>query len=344
MAVRLRQPSPSVERSSPSVKRSPSVELDETRATRDGGRKAALAAVDYTAALIDGPWEHQFVAANGHRFHVAIAGPKKAPLVVVLHDFGQFWWAWRLVIPMLADAGYRVAALDLRGVAASDKPPHGYDIPSRTRDVAGVIRSLGAASAVVVGSGTSGEVAWAMGALQPAITQAVGALGCPHPARLHHGFLKTLTAEGRKLFALAQIPTLPEKRLLNTNLLDDILATGAAAPFPAAVVEKYREVIAIPFAAHNSVEALRWLARSAPRPDGQRYRLALQRPLDIPALQLHGADDGLVQPDDVFAEASALCRNLTYELLPRVGHYLAEEAPADTGQALTDWLSATQGG
>jgi len=295
--------------------------------------------VDYTAALVAGPWEHQFIAANGCRFHVALAGDKKAPLVVLLHDFGQFWWSFRYVLPLLAAAGYRVAALDLRGVAASDKPPHGYDIPTRTRDVAAVIRSLGAVAAVVVGHGTGGEVAWAMGALQPAVTAGVAAFGCPHPARLHHGFLKTLTTTGRRLFAFAQLPTLPEKRLLHTGLLAAIFDIGAAIPLPDDAKAQYLEVLKIPFAAHNSVEALRWLARSAPRPDGHRYRLALQRPLDIAALQLHGAADGLVAADEVFADALALCRNLTTELLDGIGHYLPEEAPAETAAALLAWLA-----
>ena len=109
--------------------------------------------VDASTLLIDGPWRHQFVPANGARFHVAIAGPddNDAPLVVLLHGMPEFWWAWRHQLPALAAAGYRVAAMDLRGTGASDKPPHGYDVPTLARDVAGLVRSLGADRAVVVG-------------------------------------------------------------------------------------------------------------------------------------------------------------------------------------------------
>ncbi len=56
-----------------------------------------------------------------------------APLVVLLHCFPQFWWAWRHQLEALGEAGYRVAAMDLRGTGASDKPPIGYDAPTRTR-------------------------------------------------------------------------------------------------------------------------------------------------------------------------------------------------------------------
>ena len=120
-----------------------------------------MSTVDSATLLIDGPWEHRFVAANGARFHVALAGPdeRDAPLVVLLHGVPEFWWAWRHQLPVLADAGYRVAAMDVRGTGGSDKPPVGYDVPTLAADVAGVIQSLGAADAVVVGTGTGGEIA-----------------------------------------------------------------------------------------------------------------------------------------------------------------------------------------
>jgi len=79
---------------------------------------------DASSVLIDGPWEHKFVSANGARFHVAELG--EGPLVVLLHGFPQFWWAWRDQLTALAEAGYRAAAIDLRGFGASDKPPRGY--------------------------------------------------------------------------------------------------------------------------------------------------------------------------------------------------------------------------
>jgi len=356
-------------------------------------------ATDYSVALIPGPWEHQFIAANGSRFHAALAGPTSGSLVVLLHGFGQFWWAWREVIPALADAGYRVAALDLRGVAASDKPPTGYDIPTRTRDIAAIIRSLGHREATVIGHGTGGEAAWAMGALQPAVTTAIGALACPHPARMHTTFLKGLTPQARRWFALAQLPTLPEHLLRNTDALAQIFASGhpavscsgrlssgsleprpskppevarttprrssavpvgrviafrrgeaqlyrdhgetaaQATPFLPEVLDKYREVIRIPFAAHTTVEAMRWLVRSAPRPDGLRYRSALRRPLTIPALQIQGMDDGLIRPEVANVDSAALFRNLTYHQIEGAGHYLLEEQPNLIATQILTWLT-----
>ncbi|ACZ32042.1 alpha/beta hydrolase fold protein [Xylanimonas cellulosilytica DSM 15894] len=299
------------------------------------------AVADYSAALVEGPWKHEFVPANGARFHVALAGPERgsAPLVVLLHGFGQFWWTFRDQITALADAGYRVAAMDLRGTAASDKPPSGYDTPTRTRDVAGVVRSLGHDRAVVVGHGFGGAVAWSMASLQPAITAGVAALACPHPARVHAPLVQQLTPQALRLIAFAQLPTLPERRLRETDLLERVFALGAAQPLPADAVALYKTVLRIPFAAHTAAEALRWNVRStSPRPDGRRFTAAVRRVVTLPTLQVHGALDGLVRRDRADADGAAFSRDFRFEVLDDVGHYLPEEAPERTTELLLDWL------
>lgn len=300
---------------------------------------------DYSTALIDGPWRHELVPANGARFHVALAGPedrsnggRDLPLVVLLHSFPQFWWAWRHQLESLADAGYRVAAMDLRGTGASDKPPIGYDAPSRTRDVAGVIRSLGAVRAAVIGHGAGGSLAWAMASLQPSVTAAVGALAAPHPARLHASSRRLLTPLALRHLAFFQLPTFPEKALVSGDLVARFLAEGAATPFDDDAVATYSTVMEIPFAAHSAMESLRWAVRSTPRPDGRRYLNALRQPIDIPALQVHGGADGLLRRDLADADGAALARNFRFEVLDGVGHFLPEEAPDDVSRLLLDWL------
>ena len=47
------------------------------------------------------------------KLHYVEAGD--GPLIVLLHGFPEFWYAWRLQIAPLAAAGFRVVAPDLRG-------------------------------------------------------------------------------------------------------------------------------------------------------------------------------------------------------------------------------------
>jgi pimeloyl-ACP methyl ester carboxylesterase len=303
-------------------------------------------ATDYTRALVEGPWRHEFVPANGSRFHVATAGPERTngdrrPLVVLLHGFPQFWWTWRHQLEGLADAGIRVAAMDLRGTGASDKPPSGYDVPTRTRDVAGVVRSLGHEQAVVVGCGTGGILAWAMAALQPAVTAGVAALSAPHPLRLHVPPRRLLTPAAKRLLALAQIPSLPERRLVDGRGVDAVLGAGGGDPLPDDVLARYRDVLRIPFAAHSSTESVRWLTRTAVRPDGRRYLTALRRPIEVPVLQIHGTEDAFWRPETADVDGAALARRFRFETVDGAGHLLPEQAPDQVTALLAQWLAST---
>lgn len=304
---------------------------------------------DYSAALVAGPWRHEFVSANAARFHVALAGPEptapdpldpaagRVPLVVLLHSYPQVWWAWRHQLRDLAEAGYRVAAMDLRGSGASDKPPLGYDVPTTTRDVAGVIRSLGEESAVVVGHGLGGTVAWAMAAMQPAVTRAVAAFSAPHPAHLHTSRRAPFTARAHQHLSFAQVPFLPERGLEDGRTVDAMLG-DAVVPFDAEALELYRTTARIPFAAHCSTEALRWIVRSVPRMDGRRFTAGVRRRIDQPALLAVGEHDAYLNRDAALLDASALSTRLRVEVVPGVGHYLPEEAPRAVTDLLLDWL------
>ena len=300
---------------------------------------------DSSAVLVDGPWQHRLVPANGSRFHVAEAGDDPtAPLVVLLHGFPEHWWAWRHQLPALADAGYRAVAMDLRGAGASDKPPQGYDIPTLARDVAGVIRSLGAQDAVIIGHGIGGTIAWSMPSLQPHVTRAIGAFSSAHPLRLHSSALtRPLLARssGRRL-ALFQVPWVPERRLTHGDLTTRILQEWSAPGWPSReVAATYRAAMQIPFAAHSSLEMFRWLFRSTPRVDGQRYLAAVRGPVRVPVLQVHGALDRCLP-----ASAVGTARHgspIRFETIPGSGHFLPEEAPEQTTTLTIDWLNSLEG-
>lgn len=297
---------------------------------------------DFTDVLIPGDWCHEFVPANGARFHVALSGPtdSSAPLIMLLHSFPQFWWAWRHQLTALGAAGYRVAAMDLRGTGASDKPPGGYDLPTRTRDAAGVIRSLGADRAIVVGHGLGGAVAWSMAALQPALTEAVAAISAPHPARMHVPLRSALTRHALSRLAYLQLPNLPERSLTQAGLLGQILRTRPDFTWPDGAMDTYANAMRVPFAAHSSLEAVRWFARAMPSGSGRRYLSTVRTPVAVPALQIHGALDTIVRPALADVDSSALCRDLRFEMVAGAGHFLPEEAPEQVNTLLLDWLAS----
>ncbi|MBO9568155.1 MAG: alpha/beta hydrolase [Cellulomonas iranensis] len=302
-----------------------------------------MTTVDSASLLLDGPWEHRFVTANGARFHVALSGPQDAPLVLLLHGVPQLWWAWRHQLPVLAAAGYRVAAMDLRGTGCSDKPPQGYDVPTLAADAAGVVRSLGADDAVVVGAGTGGDVAWATAAYHPDVVRAVAVLGAPHPLDALALPRTPPRPAATSLLAFAQLPSFPERAMTRGDLVDRMLAHwgGVAGRPDAEAVETYRRAARVPFAAHSQLEQVRWLVRSTPRPDGGRYRAVLRDARPVPVLQVHGRRDGLRPATSAALRPGTAHVATTYrfELLRDAGHYLTDQAPELVGELLVDWLA-----
>ena len=71
------------------------------------------------------------------RLHYVEAG--EGPLIVLLHGFPEFWYAWRQQIGPLAAAGFRVVAPDTRGYNLSSKPEGvaSYDISLLAGDTRG---------------------------------------------------------------------------------------------------------------------------------------------------------------------------------------------------------------
>lgn len=302
---------------------------------------AGAGAPDPSYVLIDGPWQHRMVAANGARFHVVEAG--SGPPVVLLHGFPLFWWTWRHALPALADAGYRALAMDLRGYGASDKPPRGYDPFTLAADVAGVIRSLGEADATIVGQGVGGEIAWAMTELTPAVVRAAVVVCAPHPRALR----AAAVGDPRQLRLLGptlgyQVPRLPERRLTNHDgaAVAALLHRWSARPWPDGdpAVTRFATAFCIPAVAHSAMEMARWGARSMLRPDGLRFAGRMRRPTRVPMLHIHGAADPIILPRTAAVSAAFVQGTHTVTSLPGVGHFPQEEDPDSVVTALLDWL------
>ena len=298
---------------------------------------------DASSVLIEGPWEHRFVAANGARFHVAEIG--QGPLVVLLHGFPQFWWAWRDQLTALAEAGYHVAAIDLRGYGASDKPPRGYDTFTLAADVASIVRSLGESNAVIIGHGWGGWIAWSMPTMQPAVTTAVAALGMPHPLVLRHASLRNpAQIRANAYLAGLQRPFVPEHQMVKSpdyvgHLLHAWSAPGGQWP-PGDVAHRYAQAMALPFVALSAAEYYRWVVRSQLRLDGRRFAHCLKSRIKVPVLQLQGEQDRAVMP--ALASMSSAFVQGPYEqhLIAGAGHFLPEEAPAEVNAHLVSWLNS----
>ena len=158
-------------------------------------------------ALKDGHAE----VGEGVRLHYVEAG--EGPLVVLLHGFPEFWFSWRLQIGPLAESGFRVVAPDMRGYNTSTRPEDvdAYGVDKLAADIRGLIKALGAESAMVVGHDWGGTVAWATAMYHPEVVDRLVILNAAHPRQLNEGLKHPSQLRKLWYFFFFQLPALPDR-------------------------------------------------------------------------------------------------------------------------------------
>ena len=298
-----------------------------------------------------GPWQHRYVAANGARFHVAEASgsPPDAPLVLLLHGFPEFWWAWRHQLPALAAAGFRAVAMDLRGYGGSDKPPRGYDPVTLAGDVTGVVRSLGERRAWIVGHGWGGYVGWTAAALHPREVAGLVAVCAPHPRVMLGNMLRRPRSTTALAHVLAmQAPFFPERRLSrrDSSYVGDHLRAWSAqgGGFPdEETVTAYHEALRLWPASHCALEYHRWLVRSRLRADGRRFDALLEPPVTVPVCSVTGENDPAVPTTWGVRSKVLVAGAFEAHELAGTGHFPHEERPDAFTDVLLGWLRDASG-
>ncbi len=266
--------------------------------------------------------------------HVAECGD--GPLVVLVHGFPEYWFAWRHQLVGLAERGFRAVAVDLRGYGDSDKPPRGYDLWTLAGDVAGLVPALGESRGAIVGHGWGGVVGWTVAALHPRRVSALVTIGAPHPLAIRRAIVRDVRGQARALSAVArfQMPRLPERdlRVDEGARVERIMRAWSGAAWSATddfaeAVARYRSAVRVPGVAHCAMEYYRWAVRSQMRAEGRRFAAAVARPAEVSVLGLHGADDPFLLARTAAASAPWAGKRHALEVWPGVGHFPHEERP-----------------
>ena len=299
---------------------------------------------DDATVLIDGPWTHRTVRANGIALHVAEMGT--GPLVLLLHGFPQFWWTWRHQIIALADAGLHAVAVDLRGYGASDKPPRGYDLPTLADDIAGLVAALGETDAVIVGTGVGGLLAWSVATFDPHVVRSLVVVAAPHPIRLRTAMVTDPRGQGRAsrpMWSTFQLPRWPERLLRDGVYVGQLFDAWSGArwrrsPAYRDAVGQYTRSMQVSQVAHSALEGFRWAFRSTPRPDGRRAARRLRVGVNVPVLQLHGNEDRCMLLRTARGSRRYAHAGYQWRTLPGIGHFPQEEAPDLVSDELIRWV------
>jgi pimeloyl-ACP methyl ester carboxylesterase len=105
--------------------------------------------------------------------------------VLFCHGFPESWYSWRHQLPVVAGAGFRAVAPDMRGYGQTDRPEaiDQYTQLHHVGDMVGLLDALGEQRAVIVGHDWGAPVAWNAALLRPDRFRAVAALSVPYSPR-----------------------------------------------------------------------------------------------------------------------------------------------------------------
>jgi pimeloyl-ACP methyl ester carboxylesterase len=120
------------------------------------------------------------IAANGISLHVTELGD--GPAVLFCHGFPDTSYTWRQQMKVVASAGYRSIAPDMRGYGRSSAPadPALYTPLHTAGDLVGLLDALNIPTAVIVGHDWGATHAWNAAMMRPDRFTAVFCLSVPY--------------------------------------------------------------------------------------------------------------------------------------------------------------------
>lgn len=285
---------------------------------------------DNSCVTIPGPWNHRLIQANGAQFHLACAGEysQDKPLVLLVHGFPQYWWAWRNQIEPIAAAGYQVAAIDRRGIGGSDKTPDSEDGLTLAQDLISIVRTMGASKAVIVGLGRGGALAWSAVSMEQELFAGLMTVSSPHPRTLQRLGTHVTFRTWRHVLATG-VRTMSKRGLLSESVVRGLLEEWSAPGNTGASgqAELYAQALKLPGAADVAVDQLRWTYLAQHRPSGRAYLRESASSIYIPVCAVRGELDSLL-PDRAWDKDREFAVGPYRKVrVQDAGHFVPEEQP-----------------
>src|ERR1035441_3300391 len=151
---------------------------DERVGTQHGGQRLQWIA---TQVYLDG----RFYGTLARDYAKALLVQEgSGPLVLLVHGFPESWYSWRHQLPVIAEAGFRAVAIDVRGYGRSSAPleVEAYGMLHHVNDNLGVVEALTGrdSPAVVIGHDWGAPIVANSALLRPDIFTAVAMLSVPY--------------------------------------------------------------------------------------------------------------------------------------------------------------------
>lgn len=265
---------------------------------------------------------------DGVQLHYLTAG--KGPAVLLLHGYAETSRMWRPLLPLLA-AKHTVIAPDLPGIGDSAIPASGIDMITSAERIHALLRSLGVEKAAVVGHDIGLMVAYAYAAKFPGETEKLALMDAflpgvegwepiyDSPDYWHfrfHGPTPEALVKGREAIYFAYF-------------WNDL-----AADKNHSLPEADRTAYVAAYAKPGRMRAAWAYFASWPQLAKDFAKMSRTK-LTMPVLSV-GGDKSLAGP--LAEQAKLVADNVTVVVIKDSGHWILEEKPKETTEALLKFL------
>jgi len=291
--------------------------------------------------------DHDFAELNGVRLHYASAGAGKGNLILFVHGFPEFWYAWR---DQLMEFGIdrEAVAVDMRGYNLSSKPEgvEPYGVQHLVADIGALADRLGADKFVLVAHDWGGMAAWVYAMMHPDRVSKLIIINAPHPALFRRELLNN-PAQRKASEYMLMFRSPEAEQVLSANnfaaLVSGIIEPGIKAGyFTETDKAEYLKAWAQPGALTGGLNYYR--AAQAGPVSGAELEAARMAPVPamppirVPTLVIWGEKDQYLTLDNLNG-LEEVVPNVTIKRVPDADHWIVHEKPALVNQLIREFIS-----
>ena len=276
------------------------------------------------------------IAANGFTFHCRECGPEGGEPVILLHGFPESSRLWTPLLPVLAEAGYRVLAPDQRGYSPGARPEgiDNYRYANLASDVTALADAVGFERFHLVGHDWGAGAGWAVVARSPERIASWAALSVPHVAAFGRAIREDEDQAKRSTYiTFFQQPGVAEAALSANDF------EGLKNVWSASSEEEKAEYLALFSQPGALTAALNWYRGSRGiDPDDPEVQFG---DVTTPTLLVWGNRDQAIGRKGV-EDAAAYMKGPYKFVELDAGHWLIQEKPDEVIAELTGHLKANR--
>ena len=286
--------------------------------------------------------KQRVVRASNLNFTVLEMG--EGPLVLCLHGFPDTAHSFRYQMPALAGAGFHAVAPFMRGYSPTEPAPDGrYDSAALSEDALALIGALGYKDAIIFGHDWGAVAAYGAAAAAPDRVSKLVTAAVPY---------------GTKFFEALVINYAQQRRSWYMFFFQTAIAEAAVAFNDFAFLEKLwadwsagwkwtpedMEALKQSFRAKGTLEAALGYYRATLGPafkmpvDPKGIAAAMSAPINVPAMMIHGRDDGCIGAELLEGMEKLFPKGLKKEIVPGAGHFVHQEKPELVNEVVLKFL------